>query len=98
MARTVLFQTIQFSMNTQFSSILPIDRTLSGATTPEQSEPQSDGNEGVLLHSANLQQYWNLTIRLFSVINKTLVGGILPNDRGAVGVFYSHGWLGICFI
>ena len=30
---TVLFQTIQVSISTQFSSIWPIDRTLSGATT-----------------------------------------------------------------
>ena len=32
----------------QFSSIWSIDRTLSGATTPEQSGPGSDGKEGVL--------------------------------------------------
>ena len=32
----------------QFSSIWPIDRTLSGATTPGLSGPGSDGNEGVL--------------------------------------------------
>ena len=32
----------------QFSSIWPIDKTLSGAATPGQSEPGSDGNEGVL--------------------------------------------------
>ena len=32
----------------QFSSIWPIDRTLSGANTPGQSGPESDGNEGVL--------------------------------------------------
>ena len=31
----------------QFSSIWPIDRALSGATTPSQSEPGNDGNEGV---------------------------------------------------
>ena len=31
--KTVLFQTIQFSITTQFISILPIDSTLSGATT-----------------------------------------------------------------
>ena len=37
-----------FSISTQFSSIWPIDRTLSGATTPGQSGPGSDGNEGVL--------------------------------------------------
>ena len=46
--KTFLFQTIQFSISTQFSSIWPIDRTLSGATTPGQSRPGSDGNEGVL--------------------------------------------------
>ena len=31
-----------------FISIWPIDRTLSGATTPSQSGPGSVGNEGVL--------------------------------------------------
>ena len=31
----------------QFSSIWPIDRTLSGATTSGQSEPGSDGNKEV---------------------------------------------------
>ena len=56
--KTVLFQTIQFSismlfkckysLSTQFSSIRPIDRTLSGATTLGQSGPGSDGNERVL--------------------------------------------------
>ena len=30
------------------SSIWPIDKTLSGATTPGQSGPGSKGNEGVL--------------------------------------------------
>ena len=45
--KIVLFQTIQFSINTQFSSIWPIDRTLSSATTPGQSGRGSDSNEGV---------------------------------------------------
>ena len=40
------------------------------------------------LHSPKLQHHWNLTIRLFSVIYRTLMGG-LPLSRGAVGVFYS---------
>ena len=48
MSKAVLFQTIQFSISTQFSSIWLIDWTLSGATTPGQSGPGSDGNEGVL--------------------------------------------------
>ena len=45
--KTVLFQAIQFSKSSQFS-IWPIDRSLSGATNPGQSEQGSDGNEGVL--------------------------------------------------
>ena len=44
----VLFQAIQLSISIQFSSIWPIDRTLSSATTPGQSGPGSDGNEEVL--------------------------------------------------
>ena len=39
-----------------------MDRTLSGATTPGQSGPGSDGNEGVL------------HMILFSVVSWTLVG------------------------
>ena len=45
---TVLFQTIQFSISTQFSSVWPIDRTLSSTTTLGKSGPGSDGNEQVL--------------------------------------------------
>ena len=45
---TVLFQTIQFSISTLFSFVLPIDSTLTGATTPGQSGPGSDGNKRVL--------------------------------------------------
>ena len=48
MSKTLLFQGIQFSINTHFISIWPIDRTLSGATTLGQSRPGSDGNKGVL--------------------------------------------------
>ena len=53
--KTVLFQTVQFSITTQFSSIWPIDRTLSGASTPGQSEPGSDGNERILRIPPRLQ-------------------------------------------
>ena len=48
MTNPVLFQTIQFSISTHFCSIWPIDRTLSGTTTPGQSGPRSDGNKRVL--------------------------------------------------
>ena len=46
--KTVLFQTIHFIISTQFSSIGPIDRTLSGATTHAKCGPGNDCNEGVL--------------------------------------------------
>ena len=84
---TVLFQAIQFSISTQFSSIWAIDRTLSGITTSGQSGPGGDGNEGVL-HIPQSSS-WNIIIRLLSVITWTLVGGgVLPLFRGARGVFY----------
>ena len=41
-----LFQTIQFSIITKASSILVIDWTVSGDTTPDQIVPGSDVNEG----------------------------------------------------
>ena len=43
--KTVLFQKIQFSIRTLFSSIQPIDRKLSGTTTPG---PESNGNKRIL--------------------------------------------------
>ena len=46
--KTVLLQTIQFSISIDFSSIWPIDRTLSSAATPCQNWPGSIGNEDVL--------------------------------------------------
>ena len=74
MSKTVSFQTIQFSISTQFSSIWPIDKTLSGATTQDQSGPGNDGGEGVLnipqsscmtrtLQSDGLMSYPGLLLR-----------------------------------
>ena len=86
---------MQFKMSTQFSSIWTIDRTLSCATTPNQSGPGSDVSERVL----HIPQSYSITgtshIRLFIVINRTLVGGeILPLGWEAIGVFYSPSQLG----
>ena len=47
----------------QFRSFWPINRALSGATTPGQSEPGSDGNEGDTTHSPKFKNYWSLTMR-----------------------------------
>ena len=45
--KIVLFQMIQFNISTLYSSIWPINGTLSGAITSGQSGPGSNGNEGV---------------------------------------------------
>ena len=50
-------QAIQFIISTLFISIWPIDRTLSGATSPSKSGPVTDGNEGLL----RIPQSSNLT-------------------------------------
>ena len=69
------------------SSIWPIHRTLSGATTPSQRGTP---------HSSNLQYYWSLTIILLNVISRTLIGEVvLPLYRDPSSVFYSPsqpGW------
>ena len=46
--KSVPFQTIPFSIDTQFSSISLKDRTLINATTSGQNGPGSDSNKGVL--------------------------------------------------
>ena len=63
--------------------------TLSGATTLGQRRPESKGNEGVhrIPQSSNITEA--STSDLFSVINRTLIGGILSLCRDAVGVFCS---------
>ena len=94
MSKTVLFQTIQFCIGTQFSSIWPIDRTLSDTTAAGQSGPGSDDNEVGAPHSPKLPQYWNLTIRLFSVISRIFVWGVLPLCIEADSVFYIPSRLG----
>ena len=48
MSKIVLFQAIQFSISTLLSSNWSIDRTVSSATNPNQSERGSDGNEWAL--------------------------------------------------
>ena len=47
-----------------------------------QSGSGSNGNEG------------SLTIRLFSIISRTLIGVVLPLCRDTVGVFYGPSRLG----
>ena len=66
------------------SSILPIDRTLLGATTPGQSGPGSDGNEAVLRIPQN-------SSTAGTSLSDCLVSYLC---RETVGVFYSPSRLG----
>ena len=59
-----------------------------------QSRPGSDDNKKGTLHSPRLLHYLKLTIRLFSVISRTPIGGVLPLCIEAVGVFYCPSRLG----
>ena len=88
--KTLLIQAIQFSISAQFSSIWPY-----------QVQPlQAKVDLGVMAMkgypaSPKLLHYWNLTIRLFNVISRTLIEGkVLPLCREVVGIFYSLSQLG----
>ena len=86
---TVLFPTIQFSINTQFSSIWFIDRTQSGATISGQSVSGSDGNEGVLCIPQSSSITGTSPSDCFASYPWHSSGEVLPLSRDAVGVFYS---------
>ena len=77
----------------QFSSIWPIDRTLSGATSSSESEPGNGGNKGVLsiLQSSGITGAWPSDCLV------SLVGGVLLFRRDAIGVFSSPIPLGHTF-
>ena len=70
--KTVLFHAIQLSISTQFSSIGPIDTTLSGTTTLRQIRPGSDGNKGVLRIPQS-----------FSITGTSLLDGLVSLGRGS---------------
>ena len=87
--KTVLFQVIRFSISTQFSSIWCIDKTLSRTRV-------NMGSTAIKGYStfSKFQNYWSLTIRLFSVISRTLVRGVLSFCKKTVCGSCSPSWLG----
>ena len=94
MSKTVLFQTIQFSISTQFSSIWPIDITVSGSTTMGQSGHGSDGNEEVLCISLSSSiTGTSPSDCLVSYLGHSLRGGGLTLCKEAVSVFDSSSQL-----
>ena len=80
MSKSVLFQTIQFCISAEFTSICPIDTTL-GDTTPGQSVPGSDDNKGVLHIPPKHKHYENLTIRLLGVLSGHSLWGLTPLQK-----------------
>ena len=61
---------------------------LSGVITSGWSGPGSNGYEEVL-HIPQSSTDWSFAIRLFNVIFRTLIEGILPDCIDAVPVFYN---------
>ena len=84
--KTVLFQTIQFSIRSLFSSIWSTDRTLSVATTSGQSGP-----ERVLCIPQSSSITWTLPS---DFLVSYPVGWVLSLCREAVSVFYSPSRIG----
>ena len=74
-----------YTLEPQLRSIWPIDRTLSGATTPGQSEPGSDGNEGVLcIPQSSSSTGTSPSDCLVSYAGHLLVGSYLSADVQSV--------------
>ena len=72
------------------SSIWPIDRALSGATTLGQSGPGSDGNEGVLCIPQSSSITEASPSDCLASYTGFQLGVVLPLCRDAIGVFYSR--------
>ena len=71
------------------SSIWPIDKTLSGATTLGQNGPKYDDNEWVLHipQSSNISEA-SISDGLMSYLGHSLEEGVLALCRDAVDVFW----------
>ena len=83
-SKTVLFQAIRFSISTQFSSIRPIDRIVSG-----QSGPESDAKEGVLCIPQSSSIVGTSPSDCLVSYPGDSLGEVLTLCREAVGVFHS---------
>ena len=77
----------------KFSSIWPIDRTLSDATTPGQSETGSNGNERLLCIPQSSSMTGNSPSDYLVSYQDTHWGALLLCG-GAVGVFNNPSQLG----
>ena len=92
---SVLFQTIQFSITTQFCSIWPIDWTIWGANTRGLSGPWSGGNKCVLCtpQSSSINRT-SPSDCLVSYLGHSFGKRVVPLCSVVVGVFYNPSPLG----
>ena len=77
------------------SSIKPIDRALSGATTLDQSGTGSNGNEGVLRMPKSPSITWTSLSDCQMQDTHLVMVGVLPLCRSPVSVFYKPSRRGI---
>ena len=96
MSKTVLYQTIQFSISTQFSSIWPIDRSLSDAITLGLSGHGSDGNVGVLRIPQNSSITGTLPSGCLASYQYTRLGGSYPSAEKQSGINRQLGNVYVC--
>ena len=75
MSKTIVFQTIQFSISAHFSSIWLIVRALSDTTTPRHSGPEGDGYEGVLCIPQSSSSITGTSPSDCLMYIRTLIGG-----------------------
>ena len=81
----------QLSISTQFSSIYPIDRTLSGTTILGESGPASDGNEEVLrIPQSSSIIGTSPSDSLVSYTGRSLWGCLTPQQRSSRWVLQPH--------
>ena len=89
----VLFQTIQFIISTQFSSIWPIDRTLEVLPLPVRVDLKAIAMKGFSIFP-KAPALLELHHQIVYCHIQDMGWGVLPLCRGAVGVFYNRSQLG----
>ena len=97
----VLFQTIQFSISTQFSSIWPIERTLSGASTPGQNRPEIISQSSCITGTSPsnyLVSYTGHSLReSYPSVEKLLVYSTAPAKWANVSIsVYTNTYVYVC--
>ena len=97
MVLSIVIQQSQLNIGHLFAhivcSIWPIDRTLLGATTPGQSEPGSNSNEGVLRIPQISKAGASPTDGLISYPRHEEEERVLLLCRDVIGLFYSSSQL-----